>query len=78
MIHNISFIELSDREHNPNYTRAAIEYKKEFFKAHNRIAKRLGRMTKEEKLEFISGFDFDKMTEQDAELWGKILEFLEK
>ena len=34
--------------------------------------------TDEEKANFVSSYDWYKMTEQDEELWEKIFTFLEK
>ena len=74
---NTYFIELNDRDHNPNYTTRALEYKAKFFAEQKREAKRLKRATPEEKKAFVGRYDFNVMTEQDGELWDKIFDFLE-
>ena len=73
----IIFVEMSDREHNPTYTRDAIIYKKAFYKARRRAHKRGELKTKEGCDLFRASFDWRKMTEQDTELWKKIFNFLD-
>ena len=74
---NTYFIETVGRNHNPSYTAEALLYKKDFMLAHKRASKRLKKATSEQIREFISAWDFNKMTEQDTVLWDKIFEFLE-
>ena len=71
------FIELDGRDHNPNYTPRAIEYKANFFTELKRSARKLRRATPQQKKDFVSTYDFNVMTEQDTELWDRICEFLE-
>lgn len=73
---NVSFILLSEKGHNPNYTEDAVKLLAEFGKARAKLLKRKN-LTNEEKAEFVSSFDFDKMSEQDCELWDKIFEHLD-
>lgn len=74
---NVEFITMTDRGHNPNYTAEAVKYKADFFKAHKkRIKKNLHK--DESHKAFLSSYDWHKITEQDAELWNQIYEFLDK
>ena len=74
---NISFLEISGRDHNPNYTEEALKYKEKFFNEHKKAERRLKRGGVEAQREFAKRYDFDKMTEQDSKLWEKIYSFLE-
>ncbi len=75
---NTEFLLLKDRDHNPTYTKAAVDYKKEFFKALEKQRKSGALKTDEEKAAFSASFDWHKMTEQDDEVWNVIYDFLNK
>ena len=75
---NVSFITLTDRGHNPNYTAEAVKYKAEFFTAHKKRIKKNLHKDKEAQKIFLSSYDWNKITEQDEEIWNKIYEFLDK
>lgn len=72
---NISFILLNNKGHNPNYTEDAVKYLGEYGKIKAKKAKSL--KTPEQRAEFISGFDWDRMTKQDDALWDKIFDHLD-
>ena len=75
---DIRFISVSGSGHNPTYTAEAYKYKEAFF-AKLKIERRKGRInTPEQKSAFIKSFDWYKMTEQNEEVWNKIISFLEK
>ena len=71
---NIEFILEKDKGHNPNYTHEAVKYLAEYLEA----AAQAAELSPSEKEEFRNSFDWDKMTEQDETVWGKIREFLSK
>ena len=71
------FITLSDRGHNPNYTKAAVEYKDLFFKELTSFTKSSLFADSNKRAEFKASYDFNRMTEQDTELWEKIFAFLD-
>lgn len=71
---NITFILESEKWHNPNYTREAVKYLSEYSAAAASAAK----LSPSEKEAFKNSFDWDKMTEQDEDVWSKIREFLKK
>lgn len=73
---NITFILEKDKGHNPNYTKDAVLRLGEYLRA---LAKKGAKLkTEEEKREFVSSFDWEKMTEQDEQVWEKIFKHLEK
>ena len=72
------FILVKDKGHNPNYTKEAVQLLSEFASARAKAIKSESLKTNEEKEAFLLKFDFDKMTEQDAEVFEKIIEFLNK
>lgn len=73
---NVSFILENGKGHNPNYTEEAVKLLGEFGKARGELLRKKN-LTEEEKRNFVASFDFDKMTEQDEDLWNKIFEHLE-
>lgn len=75
---NVEFLLLDGKGHNPNYTRAAVEYKDAFFSELKKKLKKKAFASDEEKTAFRDSYDWYKMTEQDMELWERIFEFLEK
>ncbi len=72
---NTEFLLLCDRDHNPTYTKEAVEYKKSFFKFYSKYKKK---KPNDPDLPIIALFDWHKMTEQDMDVWNKIFEFLDK
>lgn len=74
---NISFLLVDGKNHNPNFTTAAVKYKDEFFRILSKKLKNKELKTDEEKKAFVEGFDWRKMTEQDEKIWEKIFDFLD-
>ncbi len=75
---NITFLSLSGKDHNPNYTRDAVAYKKRFQQTLKKKRKAGELNSIEQRTAFKASFDFHKMTEQDSDVWNIILAFLEK
>ncbi len=73
---NVSFLFVSNKGHNPNYTEEAVRYLGEFGKARAKLAKNK-KATKEDKANFVRSFDWDKMTVQDNAVWEKIFAHLD-
>ena len=73
---NIEFLALDGKDHNPNFTREAIAYKNKFFAELTAKQKSGELQSDEQKRALIESYDWLRMTEQDAELWTKIFEFL--
>lgn len=74
---NIRFLAVDGKDHNPNYTADAVEYKNEFFRELIRARKQKRLNTDEEKRFFKASFDFYRMTEQDEAVWCEIFKTLE-
>ena len=74
---NISFMLLSKKGHNPNYTEDAVKILGEFSVARAELLKR-NDLTKEDKKLFIKSFNWTAMTEQDEIVWKAIFEHLDK
>lgn len=64
--------------HNPNYTSDAVKYLGEYASERTRLLKRGLLSSEEQKREFISRFDWRRMTEQDGDVWARIFEFFDK
>lgn len=73
---NISFMLVKSKGHNPNYTENALKLLGEFGRARAKLLRKKN-LTSDEKAKFVSSFDFEKMTEQDACVWQKIFSHLE-
>lgn len=73
---NTSFILEKNKDHNPNYTEDAVKYLAEYLSALNSKKKKL--KTPEQKKEFVSGFDWNRMTAQDEKVWNIIFDHLKK
>ena len=73
---NITFIRLSGKYHNPNYTERAVRYLGEFSAALTEKNRSRAFLCDEDRHAFRDSFDFDRMTEQDEAVWQKILRFL--
>ena len=75
---NISFLTLTDRGHNPTYTADAVKYKDAFFKEFKKRTRKGKPFDMEMHKQFLASYDWHRMTAQDAEIWQKIYDFLDK
>ena len=75
---NIYFLKVNKKNHNPNYTLEAVEYKDDFFFEYRKAMKRNIFKTTEEKHAFRDKFDWNRMTQQDEDIWNIIFETLDK
>ena len=73
---NVTFVAVSEKGHNPNFTIDAVKMKNRFFKDCKKKMKEGYFTDDEKKNEFKSRYDFDKMSEQDPDVWEKIIKFL--
>ena len=74
---NTVFVAVTEKGHNPNFTKEAVKIKDVFF-ADLTAKTKSGYFTSDEsKRSFKESYDFDKMSEQDSEIWAKISAFLE-
>lgn len=71
---NHSMIIMSDRNHNPTYTKSAVEKLNELF---SRIKKyKSENKTPTEIKELLKDIEWEKVVEQDMDVWNKIIVFL--
>ncbi len=70
----IELLPVRGKGHNPTYTAEACKLLGELYAE----LKKQKPTTDDEKKKFRASFDWDKMTEQDTELWDKIISFLKK
>lgn len=75
---NIRFVKVEGKAHNPNYTADAVKYKDAFFAEYKKALKKKQLVTDEQKNAFRAGYDWNRMTEQDASVWDMIFETLDK
>ena len=75
---NIEFVLVNKKLHNPNYTVEAVCYLTKYIKLRNKLFREKKLETLEQRESFIKMFDWCKMTEQDSEVWNKILDVLNK
>lgn len=73
---NITFLRLTGKNHNPNYTDDAVKYKDSFFAEYQKALKKKALVTDEDKKAFKEKYDWKRMTEQDEKVWAEILDFL--
>jgi len=74
---NITFVRVSGKGHNPNYTADAVKYKDDFFKTYKKTIKKNLLKTDSDKSEFIKKYDWNRMTAQDEEIWNLIFNTLD-
>lgn len=70
---NVKFVLEHGKGHNPNYTSEAVRYLGELGK---KMKKAVNLKTSQERQAFKNSFDWDRMTEQDENVWNEILGFL--
>lgn len=75
---NVTLVLVKGKAHNPNYTVDSVKYKDKFFADLTKKKKAKALSDEESKAKFLKSYDWNKMTEQDKELWKVIFEHLEK
>ncbi len=73
---NIHFLTVSGRGHNPNYTSDAVSYKDAFSRNAQRAMKKGQLSTPQQQKDFMSNYNWHRMTAQDEEVWAAILAHL--
>ena len=73
---NVQFLLVEGKDHNPNYTLDAVRYKSAFFKDLIRAKRKKLLETKAQRAEFMSRYDWWRMTGQDEAVWKVILAHL--
>ena len=74
---NTTFMLEHNKGHNPNYTEDAVGYLGEYLAAKTKLTKKKKLVTKQQKKEFLAGFDWNRMTAQDERVWNAIFECLD-
>lgn len=74
---NIEFILEHSKGHNPNYTSDAVCCLGEFISARTKFLKQKQPITDKMKKEFVSSYDWDRMTKQDEAIWKSIFKCLD-
>ena len=75
-VDTVKFIITKNKFHNPNYTEDAAKYVVKFGEARKHLVKSK-KLNEEKTQQFLSSFDWDRMTAQDAAVWQKIYEHLD-
>ena len=73
---NVSLMLVGGKGHNPNYTVDAVRLLEDFVAKRGKLLKNK-KLTDKEKKDFVSSYDFDKMTAQDESVWDKIFHHLD-
>lgn len=73
---NIKLVLLNNKGHNPNYTEDAVKYLNEYTTLKTKLLKKKKLNTPKKRNDFVNSFDWNKMTQQDEEVWNQIIEHL--
>ena len=73
---NIRLRLVEGKDHNPSYTADAVAYKNDFFAEFQKAVRKKQRQTPQAQKEFMSRYDWKRMTQQDEDVWKDILEAL--
>lgn len=74
---NVKLLLVSEKGHNPNYTQNAVKLLGEYTSSLMQKNKKKELQSDEQKKAFLQSFDWDKMTEQDEDVWAEILKALD-
>lgn len=74
---NTTFLLVSGKDHNPNYTKDAVTYLGEYVKAKNKLTRSKKPLNDAQKAAFVASYDWDRMTAQDDTVWNEIFRALE-
>lgn len=75
---NIKFILEHNKDHNPDYTEDAVKYMGKFMSEMLKKVKKKLLQTPKQKKEFVSSYDWNRMTALDMNVWNNIIQFLNK
>jgi pimeloyl-ACP methyl ester carboxylesterase len=75
---NIRFLLTENKGHNPSYTCDAVTYKDDFFARFQKLVKKKKLETQAQQKEFMSSFDWMRMTEQDPAVWEVVIAHLKE
>lgn len=74
---NVEFLALEAKGHNPNYTKDAVKLLQSFNADLRAKNKKKKLKTDEAKAAFVASYDWYKITDQDADVWDRIIAFLD-
>ena len=74
---NIRFLSVDGKKHSPNYTMDAVTYKDAYFDALKQGLRNKQFDTQETRDAFRTSYDWERMTQQDMDVWEEIFTFLE-
>jgi len=74
---NTKFLLVSGKDHNPNYTKDAVECLGEYARKKNKLLRGNKMLTDAQKAAFVAGCDWERMTAQDETVWDEIFRVLE-
>lgn len=75
---NISYLEISGKFHNPNYTTDAVNYLRETFGEYEMLVRKKKLRSFGQKKAYMDSKDFRRMTEQDRAIWDAVFAHMEK
>ena len=75
---NVEFLLVNGKKHNPNYTAEAVAELSKMSAAMTEGIKKKAFETPEDVEKFRTSWDWEKITEQDEELWNTIFDFIER
>ncbi len=75
---NISFVTFDNKYHHPQYTEEAVLYFNEVFGGFSKLVRKKKLQSLEEKKEYFSKVDWNKIVEPDDNFWKIVYEFLDK
>lgn len=73
---NIHLMLVDGKDHNPNFTADAVQYKNAFFKELTRQEKKKMLDTPDKRKAFMDSFDWYRMTAQDEAVWSAVIDHL--
>lgn len=73
---HIQIVKMEGRKHNPNYTEAAVNYMNEVFGDFNRLTMNKKITNDEERIAYFKDVSLARLTEQDQDLFDKIVAFM--
>ena len=74
----IKFIAVDKKNHHPQYTEDAVNYKRAYVKELRAKLKRGELSTEDEKAKFVASYDWLRMYRQDEKFWDMVKDFLDK
>ena len=74
---NLSFLLEKGKKHNPNYTKESVDFMNESIDTYMKLLSKNQLKTLEERKEYFKDKTAWMMTNQDENVWSKILQFIQ-